>query len=648
MRYKDLENAAYLFNRGESQKAHDFLGAHLVEVNDYGERYRFAVWAPNATRLSVVGDFNAWQEHVHYLERLGNTGIWYLEIDGLRKWQRYKFAVTGMDGYTVLKADPFARHAETRPGTASILYHEPDFPWTDGAFLQARARRPAYAEPLNIYELHLGSWRRHPDGAIYSYRDLAAPLIDYLREMGYNAVELMPLTEYPLDMSWGYQVTGYFAVTSRYGTPYDLKYLINELHAAGIRVFLDWVPAHFPKDAFALARFDGTPTYEYADPVYAEHPEWGTLVFDYGRYEVRSFLYSSADYWLSDFHFDGLRVDAVSSMIYLNYGRDTDLRNVEGGVENLEALDFLRHLNTRLKERYPGIYLIAEESTSWAGVTAEVEEGGLGFTHKWNMGWMNDILRYFKTDYNERSQRHNLLTFGLSYAFSEHFILPLSHDEVVHGKASLLQKMPGDYWRQFASLRSLFGLQMTHPGHKLSFMGNEFGPYIEWRYYEELEWFMLGYDSHRQLREFVRDLNHLYLKDPAFWGDDFSWTGFQWLQVDDRENEVYAYLRRAPKSRDKIVVLNLTPAVYPEYRLPIHAAGRYQLILNSDDRRYGGSGYLTGEASRLDSVLAAPGSEQMSKNPEQDSERQEQHYLKLKLPPLAVMIFERIDQLDSE
>ncbi|MDO5734218.1 MAG: 1,4-alpha-glucan branching protein GlgB [Eubacteriales bacterium] len=657
MSLKHMEDAAYLFNRGENQKAYEFLGAHYLGSTPMGERYRFAVWAPNARFVSVVGDFNGWVEGVNPLERFGTSGIWYTELDNLQKWQRYKYAIVGSDNYCMLKADPYARHAETRPGTASILYHEEEFPWSDAEWLAKRKERLGYDRPLNIYEMHLGSWRRHQDGSVYNYRDLAEQLAEYLQEMGYNAVEFMPLTEYPLDMSWGYQVTGYFAPTSRYGTPEDLKYLINYLHNEGIAVLLDWVPAHFPKDAFALASFDGGPTYEYADSRIAEHQEWGTLVFDYERTEVRSFLFSSADFWLSEFHFDGLRVDAVSSMIYINFGRDQDIRNVDGGEENYEAISFLQELNERMHQHYPGVLMIAEESTAWPKVTAPVAEGGLGFTHKWNMGWMNDTLSYFKRDFVHRTHHHDQLTFSMTYAFSEHFLLALSHDEVVHGKGTLLQKMPGDYWRQFAGLRTLFAYQMTHPGHKLNFMGNEIAPYTEWRYYEEIEWFMLNYDSHRQVRDFVRDLNHLYLEDPAFWAVDQSWDGYRWLQVDDVDNELFAYLRNAPGAQDKVVILNLTPRVFPEYRLPIHRKGEYRLILNSDSPKYGGSGYLEDEEISFPAYCSGRGSELIDGGAcsgtanildRNTSEENSQCYLKLSVPPLCALILERAaDSLDD-
>ncbi|NLA96351.1 MAG: 1,4-alpha-glucan branching protein GlgB, partial [Clostridiaceae bacterium] len=492
----------------------------------------------------------------------------------------------------LLKADPYARHAETRPGTASILYDaENDYQWGDADFISSRPDA-LEAGPLNIYEVHLGSWRRYADGQVYNYRELAPQLADYCMEMGYNAVELMPVMEYPLDASWGYQLTGYFAATSRYGTPADLKYLIDILHQSGIRVILDWVPSHFPKDDFALARFDGHPLYEDPDPRRGEHQDWGTLVFNYGLSEIRSFLMSSAWFWIDEFHADGLRVDAVSSMIYLDFGRPGAQPNQEGTYQHLEAIDFLKGLNQLIRKHFPHCILAAEESTPYPDITKPVEQGGMGFTHKWNMGWMNDTLSYMEADYYARGQFHDKITFSMVYAFREKFILPFSHDEVVHGKKSLLGRMPGDYWRQFASLRTCYMYQMSHPGAKLNFMGNEFAPYIEWRYYEELEWFMLRYPRHREMRDFVRDLNHIYLRHPAFWAIEESWGGFEWLQADGRDNSIFAYARKTADNKETVlVILNMTPASYGDYIIPVPREGFYRLLLNSDAVRYGGSGY---------------------------------------------------------
>ncbi len=585
-------NQAWLFNQGKNYQSYRMLGARPSVSPDGESGYRFAVWAPRAQAVSVVGDFNGWDSNTHHLQPYGTTGIWQGFIAGASDWQRYKYAIGTHSGRILLKADPFARHAETRPGTASILYNfENDYTWEDGDYM-ARRKDALDIGPLNIYEVHLGSWRRHADGNVYSYRDIAQPLTQYLVDMGYNAVEFMPLTEYPFDTSWGYQATGYFAATSRYGTPADLKFLIDTLHRAGIRVILDWVPSHFPRDAFALARFDGEPLYEDPDPRRGEHDDWGTLVFNYALTEVRSFLLSSAWFWIDEFHLDGIRVDAVSSMIYLNFGRPDAEPNILGTYDHLEAIDFIKALNSMVREHFPHCIVAAEESTPYPNVTVPVSEGGLGFTHKWNMGWMNDTLSYMEADYYSRGQFHDKITFSMMYAFRENFILPFSHDEVVHGKKSLLGRMPGDQWRQFASLRVCYMYQMSHPGAKLNFMGNEFAPFIEWRYYEELEWFMLQYPRHREMQYFCRDLNHFYRERTSFWEVDRSWDGFKWLDPDDRENSVFSYARiNADGSEVVVVILNMTPATFESYRVRVPKQGRYRLLLNSDWTRYGGSGY---------------------------------------------------------
>ncbi len=585
-------NKAWLFNQGKNYQSYRMLGAR-PDISPQGEQgYRFAVWAPRAVSVSVTGDFNGWDPVADLLNPYGTTGIWQGFVAGAVQWQRYKYAVQAQSGQITLKADPFARHAETRPGTASILYDaDEDYEWGDGEFTSNRcdARQ---AGPLNIYEVHLGSWRRYADGNVFSYREIAHQLADYCVDMGYNAVELMPLMEYPLDASWGYQVTGYFAATSRYGTPADLKYLIDILHRSGLRVILDWVPSHFPKDDFALALFDGEPLFEEPDTRKGEHKGWGTLAFNYSLMEVRSFLLSSAWFWVDEFHADGLRFDAVSSMIFLNFGRPEAELNHNGTYENLEAIDFLKATTSLLREHFPHCILAAEESSAYPDVTTPVSEGGLGFTHKWNMGWMNDTLSYMESDYYARGQFHDKITFTMMYAFEENFILPFSHDEVVHGKKSLLGRMPGDYWRQFASLRACFMYQMSHPGAKLNFMGNEFAPYLEWRFYEQLEWFMLQYPRHREMHDFVKQLNHFYLSRPAFWEIERSWDGFHWLDADDRENSIFSYARCGHDDNEIIVViLNMTPAPYDTYRIYVPKKGRYKLVLSSDATCYGGSGF---------------------------------------------------------
>jgi len=586
-------NQAYLFNNGTNVQSHRMLGAFPAQSPEGDKGYRFAVWAPHARSVSVVGDFNFWNDSANPLRAYGATGIWTGFVPDAREWERYKYSIEAADGRRLLKADPFARHAETRPGTASILYDcIDDYQWEDASHMEARAK-DTFDGPLNIYEIHLGSWRRYPDGNVYSYREMAMQLVDYLVDMGYNAVEFMPLSEYPLDASWGYQVTGYFAATSRYGTPADLKFLVDQLHKAGIKVIFDLVLSHFPKDAFGLAQFDGEPLFEHPDTRMGEHPEWGTLIFNYGLHEVVSFLLSVIWFWIDEFHADGLRLDAVTSMLYLNYARDNAVKNVYGGDDNIDAVHFLRRANYMVKEHFPGVMMIAEESTAWPNITRDTGEGGLGFSHKWNMGWMNDTLRYMKRDYYARGEKHDLVTFSLTYAFSEKFVLPFSHDEVVHGKGSLLGRMPGDYWRQFASLRTLFMYQYGHPGAKLNFMGNEMAPYLEWRFYEELEWFMLQYEKHARMKTFVRRLNHLYLSESALWEVDNSWDGFHWLIVDDSANSVFAFTRNGVDEDNLILaVLNMTPATFAEYRVPVEKAGRYTLLLNSDSTEFGGSGYI--------------------------------------------------------
>lgn len=587
-------NQAYLFNTGDNFQSYKMLGARPDLSHDGEPGFRFAVWAPNAKAVSVVGDFNFWNTERDPLYPYGTTGIWTGFISGAEQWQRYKYAIRTEDGRLILKADPYARHAETRPNTASILYDPDDYEWNDREWMEQRPEATAIG-PLNIYECHLGSWRRYQDNNTYTYREIAPQLAAYMTDMGYNAVELMPVNEYPLDASWGYQVTGYFAITSRYGTPADFKYFVDTMHQAGIRVIIDWVPAHFPRDDFALANFDGKPLFEYAEPRLRDHPSWGTMIFDYGLAEVNSFLISSAWLLLDEFHADGLRIDAVSSILSLNFGRDDadKIYNEKGGEENYEGVAFIQKLNRTIRENMPAAMMIAEESSAWPQVTGPIEEGGLGFTHKWNMGWMNDILTYIKADYYARGIFHKKVTFSMVYAFHERFILPFSHDEVVHGKKSLLGRMPGDYWRQFASLRALYVYQYTHPGAKLNFMGNEFAPYTEWRFYEELEWFMLKYPSHHAMQNFCRELNHFYLDNPALWEDDRSWSGFQWIQVDDEYNSVFACLRRSADQQQVLLcVLNFTPKSFENYKFRLPEGGTWRLVLDSDSQRFGGSSYL--------------------------------------------------------
>ncbi|MHB1453703.1 MAG: 1,4-alpha-glucan branching protein GlgB [Saccharofermentanales bacterium] len=589
---------AYLFNTGADMMSYNLLGAH-EQTSEGVDGYSFAVWAPSAASVSVTGDFNGWDIQADPLGRMGSTGIFYGFVAGAGKWDSYKYYITSADGHGIYKADPYAFHSETRPGTSSKLYPMRDgFEWTDSEFI---AKRDAHdlndPAPLNIYELHLGSWKKSADGNFLNYRIIADELADYISDMGYTHIELMPVMEHPLDDSWGYQITGYFSPTSRFGTPADFRYFIDHMHSKGIGVILDWVPGHFPKDESGLGRFDGSALFEYADERLGEHKEWGTYVFNYAREEVRSFLTSGAFYWISEFHADGLRVDAVSSMLYLNYGRTNHVLNRHGGVENLESVSFLQNLNKAIKERFPGVMMVAEESTAWPKVTATAARGGLDFGFKWNMGWMHDTIDYFSRDYIYRRWHHSQLSFSLVYAFSERFILPLSHDEVVHGKASMIEKMPGDIWRKFSSLRSLYGYMMAHPGGKLIFMGSEFGQFVEWRFYEQLEWFMLGYEKHAQLQNYVRTLNRTYLAQKALWDIDTGWDGFQWHNSDDSANCIYSFSRYSRNGEGILVMLNMTPNPLPEYRVGIPSCGYYEVILDSDAKEFGGSDYLRANGS---------------------------------------------------
>lgn len=589
----------YLFNEGRLLQAYHMLGAHQVR-NQGVAGTRFAVWAPNAERVSVVGNFNHWDGRINPMTARDHSGVWELFIPGLAEGLLYKYEIRSRaTGEILLKTDPYATRHELRPNNAALTPVTEPYQWQDGDWMMQRAQWDWLHAPVNIYELHAGSWKRHPDGSFYSYQELADHLIPYLREMGYSHVELLPISEHPLDESWGYQATGYFAPTSRYGSPAAFKCFVDRCHQAGIGVILDWVPAHFPQDNFSLARFDGTALYEHADPRLGYHQDWGTYIFNYGRNEVKSFLLSSAHYWLSVFHLDGLRVDAVASMLYLDYSRKAGewVPNRFGGRENLEAISFLRELNTMVHEEFPGALTIAEESTSWPAVSRPVYLGGLGFSMKWNMGWMNDTLRYMQLDPVHRRYHHNELTFHQLYAYTENFVLPFSHDEVVHGKKSLLDKMPGDAWQMFANLRLLFTYQMTCPGKKINFMGNEFAQGREWRVNHELDWYLLERDAHRGMQALVRDLNHLYLNTPALYELDFFAEGFSWLDCHDSEQSVISYQRRASDGSFVLIILNFTPVPRKDYRVGIPESRTYQEIFNSDSMYYGGSN--SGNASAI-------------------------------------------------
>ena len=594
---QDKENErdvpVYLFRQGRNARAYDFFGAHKS-----GTGAVFRVWAPAAKAVSVAGEFNGWNDESDPMTEVSD-GIWEVFIDGIKQYDTYKYCITGADGVKRLKADPYAFHSETRPANASKFFDLEGYEWHDEKYRKNREKQNIYASPVNIYELHAGSWRTYPDGEPYSYRVLADELVPYIREMGYTHVEFLPVTEHPFDGSWGYQVTGYFAVTSRFGMPHDFMYLVDRLHEAGIGIILDWVPAHFPKDAHGLYEFDGTCCYEYKDELKKEHEDWGTRIFDYGKNEVVSFLVSSAEFFFDKYHVDGLRVDAVASMLYLDYGREAGKwrPNIHGGRENLEAVAFLRYLNESVFRDYPHALMIAEESTAWPLVTKPVCDGGLGFNFKWNMGWMNDILRYSELDGLSRKYNHDLVTFSLFYAFSENFVLPISHDEVVHGKRSLLDKMPGTYEDKFAGMKAFLGYMYSHPGKKLLFMGQEFGQFIEWDEKKQLDWFLLDYDSHKSLLNYTKALNNIYKDTPSLWEIDYSWEGFNWLVSDDNTNSVAAFERIDSKGNTVIAICNFTPVTRENYRIGVEKKGSLSVLLNSDDKEFGGAG--TGEKKRI-------------------------------------------------
>ncbi len=583
------------FHKGLCCDAYRFMGAHRISDTEHV----FRVWAPNAKSVSVVGDFNLWNRNSHPMRRITAGGIWVGTISGLSPYDLYKYSIETHKGEMRLKTDPYGFHFETRPGTATKLYEPENFCWTDKNFCRKRAKRKPLEEPMNIYEVHLGSWRRYKTGEPFSYQKLAEELIPYLKEMGYTHIELMPISEYPFDGSWGYQVTGYYAPTSRFGTPEDFMCLIDACHNAGISVIIDWVAAHFPKDSMGLYEFDGTCCYEYADPLKNEHPDWGTRIFDYERGEVRSFLISNALFFLNVYHIDGIRVDAVASMLYLDYGKKEGKYrpNVFGGKENLGAVAFLQALNQAAFSAHPGVLMIAEESTAWPMVTRPPECGGLGFLLKWNMGWMNDILSYMSTDPFFRSGIHNKMTFSMTYAFSENYLLPLSHDEVVHGKCSLINKMPGVYEQKFANLRAFLAYQIAHPGKKLLFMGGEFAQFIEWDYQKELDWLLLSYDYHKKFHRFMKDINHLYLKKSPFWQIDDSWDGFSWLISDDNTQNILMFLRRDKKGREILCTFNFSPVLRENYRLGLPRHSRAVPIFSTDDVIYGGEGTKLSPAS---------------------------------------------------
>ena len=591
MPYRDADQLnTYLFHEGTAISAYEYMGAHAT-TRDGVSGYMFRVWAPRAMAVSVVGDFNFWDVNAHPMEKI-TDGIWERFLPGGQPYDAYKFAVTGADGVLRYKADPYAFHAETRPGTSSKLYTIDGYQWGDGDWLAHRHSHQVYNAPLNIYEVHLGSWRRRENGDFIDYRDLAHQLAPYVKELGFNYIELLPITEYPLDDSWGYQCTGYFAPTSRYGTPEDFMYFVDYMHQAGVGIILDWVPAHFCKDEHGLYEFDGTRCYEYEDLRKGEHASWGTRVFDYGRPEVKSFLLSSVAFWLKEYHIDGIRVDAVASMLYLDYDRSDGqwVANKYGGKEHLEAIDFLREMNKTAFTVNPDALMVAEESTAWPLVTKPAEAGGLGFNLKWNMGWMNDMCHYLKMDPWFRQGNHKDITFSMFYAFSENYILPLSHDEVVHMKGSVLGKMPGDAWQKFAGVRGFYAYTLAHPGKKLSFMGVELGTEKEWAFDKGLDWDLLEREPNRQLHQYIKDINRFYLEQSPLWEVDFSWEGFQWLVSDDNHNNVVVFLRRDKAGSELVCAINFSPNTYEDYRFGCPPVREYVEVFNSDRPEYGGTG----------------------------------------------------------
>ena len=593
---KELRQQLDDFARGENYALYKILGNHKATLRGT-QGVRFRVWAPHARAISVVGDFNGWDANANVCHPLEHYGVWECFVPGLARFDAYKYALTRADGRQVLKSDPFALHYETPPANASKVLELGKFKWTDKHYLEKRAARNIFQQPMNIYEMHLGSWRHYPDGQSFDYAKLGVELAHYLTEMGYTHVEVMPVTEYPYGGSWGYQVSGYFAPTSRYGTPAQFMQFVDTLHAAGIGVIMDWVPAHFPKDEFGLYEFDGTPCYEYADSRKNEHKGWGTMVFDFGKPQVRSFLISSAMFWVEHYHLDGLRIDAVASMLYLDYDREggTWMPNVHGGRENLEAVEFLQRLNSAVLTNHPDIAMIAEESTSWPLVTKPPHVGGLGFNFKWNMGWMNDMLQYSSLDPIYRAFNHDKLTFSMYYAFSENFLLPISHDEVVHGKCSLLYKMPGNNEMKLAGARAFLGYMFSHPGKKLLFMGSEFGQFIEWDYERELDWLLLEYEHHRLFQNYVRALNHFYLEHSELWQIEDSWEGFGWVVANDSVQNVVIFRRMDEAENELVCISNFSPIERWDYRFGVSRAGEYTCLLCSDEARFGGSGNVPGD-----------------------------------------------------
>ncbi|MGN0585767.1 MAG: 1,4-alpha-glucan branching protein GlgB [Oscillospiraceae bacterium] len=618
----------HIFHEGKNFTSFDFFGAHKGVCGD-NEGVFFRLWAPHAKSVSIVGDFNNWDRNRHPMTRLADNSVWEIFLENVDTYFTYKYSIETSHQSVVLKADPFGTHMETRPATATKYFDIDGFEWTDREWYKLKSKTNVYKSPMNIYEVHLGSWRTYENGEPFSYIKFAEEMVPYLKDMHYTHIEMMPLAEYPYDGSWGYQIIGYYAPTSRYGTPHDFMKMIDIFHNNGIGVILDWVPAHFPKDGAGLFEFDGDCCYEYSDPLKKEHASWGTRVFDFGKSEVQSFLISNAIYWVEKFHVDGLRVDAVASMLYLNYDRrDGEWRpNKDGGIENYEAVEFLRKLNTAVFGRNPDVLMIAEESTAWPLVTKPADVGGLGFNFKWNMGWMNDILDYMKLDPIFRANNHNRLTFSFFYSFSENFILPISHDEVVHGKASLWNKMSGQYLAdKFATLRTFFAYMFAHPGKKLNFMGNEFAQRIEWNYKQGLDWQLLDMPEHKQIQDYCRDLNKFYIDNPPFWQNDDSWNGFSWICHDDYMQSVIAFRRIDDQGNEIVVVCNFVPVKRENYRIGVPYDGYWQQVMSTDDVKYGGQGTVDNKKRKAED-FSMHGYEQS---------------ITIDIPPLSAMYFKHV------
>lgn len=617
----------HLFNEGNHHRIYEKLGAHKHNINGI-DGTLFATWAPCAERVSVVGSFNNWDGRRHQMRSLGSSGVWELFIPEISISEFYKYEIKTPSSELYIKADPYAFFSEPSPGSASIVHDIERYEWNDKSWMDERDSSNIFEKPVSIYEVHLGSWARVPEEGhrLLTYVELADKLVSYVKDMGYTHIELMPVSEHPYDGSWGYQITGYYSVTGRYGTPEQFMYFVDKCHQNGIGVIMDWVPAHFPKDGHGLARFDGTALYEHADARQGEHPDWGTHIFNYGRHEVRNFLVSNAVFWFDKYHIDGLRVDAVASMLYLDYAkRDRQwLKNRWGGKENVDAIEFMRQLNTTVFRYYPGVMMIAEESTSWSLVSKPPYAGGLGFSFKWNMGWMNDFLRYISMDPIYRKYHHSNITFSIIYTFSENFILVLSHDEVVHGKCSMINKMPGDYWQKFAGLRATYGYMYGHPGKKLLFMGSEFGQFVEWNYKRSLDWHLLDYEMHNKLQRYVKDLNNLYRNEKALYEADFSFEGFEWIDCSDMDNSIVSFIRKSKDSSEMLIfVCNFTTVPRWDYRIGVPYDAFYREIFNSDSEIYGGSnaGNLGGVKAETTPFHGRPWS------------------VNIKMPPLGVLVF---------